>query len=138
MRFACSIQSPTSSVSSLSIATVLLVCLAACLAGCLAGCLVDGPDVEVPKAARIIASWDPLACTGEGHRVAIELEDEDGAELAASAPCTLGGLTLEAARWGFYQGHIYTWVLGEPVRSVTPVVLVVDAPVVRWQLTTPS
>jgi len=110
----------------------------ALIAAQLAACIDEGPDEDAPPAARIVATWDPLACSDEQHRVVIELEDEDGAEIAASALCRIGGLTLEAPRWGLYHGRIYTWVLGEPIRSITPVLLVIDAPVVHWQLTTPS
>lgn len=101
-------------------------------------CIPEVPDEPGASAARILASWDPLACRDDAQRVALELEDEDGAEIASSAPCRLGGLTLDAPRWGIYRGQIYSWTLDEPIRSITPVLLVIDAPVVHWQLTTPS
>ena len=71
------------------------------------------------------------------QRVVVELEDDDGREVRSSAPCAVGRLTLEASTWGLYRGRIYTWVLDRPIRSIAPVQLVVDAPVVYWQLTTP-
>lgn len=101
-------------------------------------CIPDGPDELELSAARIVASWDPLACLDDTQRVVLELEDEDGAEIASSAPCRVGGMTLDAPRWGIYRGRIYSWRLDEPIRSITPVLLVIDAPVVHWQLTTPS
>ena len=68
--------------------------LATLLFWTLFGACVDPgpPSVEVPV-VRLVASWDPLAC-GDPHRVALELEDDDGAKLSASAPCAIGGLTL--------------------------------------------
>lgn len=99
-------------------------------------CVVEAPDAAEPPAARLITSWDPLAC-GEPHRVVVELEDDDGAGLAGSAPCAHGELALDLRRWGIYRGRVYSWVLDHPIRSVTPVSLTIDAPIVRWQVATP-
>jgi hypothetical protein len=96
---------------------------------------IDTPYEPLPPAARIQASWDPLAC-GDPHRVAIELEDEGGATTSASTPCARGGLTLDLDHFGVYRGRVYAWEAGE-VRSVTPVRLEVDQSIVHWQITTP-
>ena len=91
----------------------------------LASC-IDAPyePAPLPTVARVIASWDPLAC-GERTRVALELEDESGATLARSAPCALGGLMLDVAHYGVYFG--------------TPGAdrLIVDEPMVYWQVSVP-
>ena len=100
-------------------------------------CVVTSTDADPPPAARILAAWDPLACRDTYQRVVVELEDEDGVELSSSAACRVGRLTLDAPSWGVYRGRIYTWVLGEAIRSVTQVMLTVDASIVHWQLPTP-
>ena len=100
-----------------------------------AACVANVPDDPEPV-SRLLASWDPLAC-GEPHRVVLELEDESGNKIASSTPCWLGGIAVDLPSWGYYTGRIYTWVAGEPIRSITPVALVVDAAVIRWQVTTP-
>lgn len=97
---------------------------------------IDAPASESPPSARIIVQWDPRAC-GAPHRVAVELEDEAGAPIAASVPCGLGSVVLEAPHVGIYWGRVYAWRAGEPIRSVTPVRLYVDEPVVRWLIATP-
>jgi len=97
---------------------------------------IDAPLPEHPAAARVIVSWDPLAC-GEPHRIAIELVDEDGAPVSSSVPCVVGGITLDVPQFGVYLGRVYAWEAGEPIRSVVPVRLFVDEPIVRWILTTP-
>jgi hypothetical protein len=99
-------------------------------------CVADVPDDPPPPAARLVTSWDPLAC-GSPHRVVVELASDEGLEVSSSAPCANGGLTLDAPRWGIYTGRIYTWVQGEPIRSVRHVTLAVDAPIVHWQVITP-
>ena len=99
-----------------------------------ASCVIAPPEDPPPPAARIVISWDPRAC-GEPHRVVVELEDEDGIGVTSSVPCVIGAITLDAPRWGVYRGRFYaTWAGDEPVRSVTPITLAVDAPIVRWQL----
>lgn len=120
---------------------ILWLLLSPCLAAIafwslFAACVVpDVPDDPEPV-ARLIASWDPLAC-GEPHRVVLELEDEDGNPLSSSTPCWLGGLAVDVPRWGWYTGRLYTWVAGQPIRSIRPVTLAVDAAIVRWQVDTP-
>jgi hypothetical protein len=98
---------------------------------------IDGPSLEAPPSVRIVVSWDPLAC-GAPHRVAIELEDEAGVPISSSAPCALGGLTLEAPHFGVYLGRVYAWTAGQPIRSIMPVRLHVDEPIVRWMVATPE
>jgi len=98
---------------------------------------VDAPFPDTPPVARVVTSWDPLEC-GPPHRVVVELEDEAGVMIAASAPCALGVITLDAPHFGIYRGRIYAWMLEEPqIRSITPVRLAVDEPVVRWLVATP-
>ncbi|HWU91106.1 MAG TPA: hypothetical protein VN253_27760 [Kofleriaceae bacterium] len=102
----------------------------------LAACL-DHPSFESPPTARIVVQWDPLAC-GSPHRIAVELEDEDGTPLSSSVPCALGGLAIQAPHFGVYLGRVYAWTAGAPIRSVTPVRLYVDEPIVRWVVATPE
>jgi len=98
---------------------------------------IDSPPAEGTRTARIVARWDPLAC-GTPHRVAIELADEEGSPISSSAPCTAGGLELEAPHHGVYQGRVYAWTAGQPIRSIMPARLVVDEAVVRWVVATPE
>ncbi|HEU4732344.1 MAG TPA: hypothetical protein VFT22_30830 [Kofleriaceae bacterium] len=102
----------------------------------LAACL-DGPPDPGPVVARFVAAWDPLGC-GAPHRVVLELEDETGAQRSVSAPCNLGGLTVDVPHLGSYQGRIYAWALDAPVRSVMPVVVAIDQPIVHWFVDTPQ
>ena len=97
---------------------------------------IDSPLPEDPAIARVIVSWDPLAC-GEPHRVAAELEDQDGVKISSSTPCTAGSLTLDARHFGVYYGRVYAWEAGEDIRSITAVRLIVDEPVMRWLIATP-
>jgi hypothetical protein len=101
----------------------------------LAACL-DTPGESGPATARLVVAWDPLAC-GEPHRVVVELEDDTGAELSASVPCTLGGLTVDLAHFGLYRGRIYAWALAAPIRSVTPLEVMIDEAIVQWHVATP-
>ena len=101
----------------------------------LAACF-DAPVESGPSVARLVVMWDPLAC-GEPHRVAIELADEAGAMLSASTPCNLGGVTVDVAHFGTYQGRIYAWAPGSPARSVTPIDVVIDQEIVHWPVATP-
>jgi hypothetical protein len=114
--------------SPLVAAVLLWMTFAAC---------IDGPPAEAPPIARLVAAWDPLAC-GEPHRVAIELEDDAGARTTASTPCNLGGLTLDVAHFGSFHGRIYAWALDAPMRSITPIDLMIDQPIVRWTVATPQ
>lgn len=100
------------------------------------GACVDAPLPRDEPQARVIAAWDPLQC-GDPHRVVIELEDDDGIPLSASAPCVLGEVTLDAPRLGRYRGQIYAWTVDDTVRSATAVELAIDAPVMRWVVPTP-
>jgi hypothetical protein len=101
-----------------------------------AGACIDAPLPPGPAVARLVTAWDPLAC-GDPHRVVVELEDEDGAALSASVPCNLGGLTLDVPHFGSYRGRIYAWALAAPIRSITPIELSIDEPIVHWQVPTP-
>ncbi len=96
---------------------------------------IDTPSEPDPPPARLVASWDPLAC-GEPHRVVLDLEDEAGVRITSSTPCWLGGLALDV-EMGLYRGRIYAWVLDQPIRSVSAVSIAVDATIVRWQVPTP-
>lgn len=76
---------------------------------------------------------------GDPHRVAIELEDEDGVLVSGSVPCSHGMLALDVRHLGFYFGRAYAWSLEPPtVRSVMPLRLAVDEPLVRWWVQTPQ
>ena len=109
------------------------------LGGCLAGCL-DTPQPATEPQARLLTSWDPLAC-GDPHRVVLELEDFDGAKLSQSVPCEIGEMSIDIRHWGIYSGRIYAWMLdagsGAVIRSEKPVHLDIDAPIVQWVVETP-
>ena len=113
--------------SPLAVAALAWTVFAACL---------DSPMGSSPSVARLVVAWDPLAC-GDPHRVAIELADETGAPLSASAPCNLGGMTVDVSHFGSYHGRLYAWAIDAPVRSVMPVELVIDQPITRWDVATP-
>ena len=102
------------------------------------GCLDELPEDPTPPAARVVTSWDPLLCRDPRQRVVVELEDDDGFAISSSAACVIGGLTIDARKWGFYSGVVYSWMLGEPMRAVMRVSLAVDAPVIRWWVPTPQ
>lgn len=125
------------SVGSTTLATALFWgVFGSCVFG--GGC-VDTPLPDREPQARLITSWEPLAC-GEPHRVVIELEDEDGRMLSASVPCELGGLTIDVPTWGVYAGRIYAWSIAgsqATISSVAPVRLEIDAPIVEWRVDTP-
>jgi hypothetical protein len=101
-----------------------------------AACIDSPPGPTAPSGAKIVVQWDPLAC-GTPHRIAVELEDEEGLPLSSSAPCALGGLSLGAPHYGVYTGRAYAWTAGQPIRSITPAWIVVDEPIVRWIVETP-
>ena len=116
-------------VVSLRAATVLCwLAFAAC---------IDAPiDPDDPPIARVVVVWDPLAC-GDPHRIAVELEDHAGVRLSSSTPCNAGSLAIDTPHFGVYYGRIYAWEAGKEIRSITPVRLVVDEPIVRWLIATP-
>jgi hypothetical protein len=97
---------------------------------------IDSPMPDDPPIARVVVAWDPLAC-GAPHRVAVELEDHDGNRLSSSTACTTGSLAIDTLHYGTYYGRVFAWEAGETIRSVTPVRVVVDEPVVRWWIATP-
>jgi hypothetical protein len=103
----------------------------------LVACIDSPPGPAATSGAKIVVQWDPLAC-GTPHRIAVELEDEEGLPLSSSAPCALGGLSFGAPHLGVYVGRAYAWTAGQPIRSITPVRIVVDEPVVRWIVETPQ
>jgi hypothetical protein len=100
-----------------------------------AGCIDAPPDPE-PVVARLVVSWDPLAC-GEPHRVAIALADDAGAPVSASTPCMLGGLAVDLPHLGSYRGQIYAWAPAAPMRSVAPIEVDVEQAIVRREVATP-
>lgn len=102
-----------------------------------AACVIDTAPLPAEPQSRIVAGWDAQAC-GEPHRVVVELEDGNGATYSASAPCEIGTITLDVAHWGVYRGRVYAWALGPEIRSVAPVRLDVDAPVIYWTVATPK
>jgi len=100
---------------------------------------VDAPLPERPPVARVLTSWDPLAC-GDPHRVVLELEDDAGVRLSKSVPCEHASLLLDAPHFGIYRGRIYAWQQVDhapEVRSVMDVRLTVDEPLVHWFVMTP-
>jgi hypothetical protein len=106
------------------------------------GACVEQPPPPAPPLARLVSSnslarlvavWDATAC-GDPHRVAVELYDDDGAELARSAPCTIGMLSIDVPHLGAYHGRVFGWVLGGAVRGEADVDVLVDQQVVRWDL----
>jgi len=121
---------PRSQLLPLVLASALALVLALA-----SGCLSTLPPDDEPPAARVVAQWDPLAC-GEPHRVAVELEHEDGTDVATSVPCILGSLSLDLPQWGIYFGRVYAWDAGT-IRRVAPVTLTIDATVIHWQLADP-
>ena len=100
-------------------------------------CVQSPVPEDGPPDSKIVASWDPLQC-GAPHRVAVELEDTEGAPISASTNCAVGSLTLDARHFGVYRGRIYAWELGTGERSAEDVHLVVDEPIVRWDVETPQ
>jgi hypothetical protein len=100
---------------------------------------IDAPLPDNPPASRIVTTWDPLECGGP-HRVVVELEDDGGIEISASAPCSRGMVTLDAPHFGIYRGRIYAWELDVAghIRSVMSIRLAVDEPIVRWWVATPK
>jgi hypothetical protein len=123
-------------ISSTLVASVVFW---ACFSTCVSGC-IDAPLPEGEPQARVVTSWDPLQC-GDPHRVVLELEDEDGHQLARSVPCEAGAITIDIAHWGIYQGRLYAWTLPTEsqaeIRAETKVRLEVDAPVIFWTVDTP-
>jgi hypothetical protein len=113
--------------SPLRAAAILWIAFAACL---------DAPLESGPAVARLVVAWDPLAC-GAPHRIAVELADEAGVSVAASTPCNLGGVTVDVAHLGTYHGRIYAWAFDAPMRSVAPIDVVIDQPIVRLPVATP-
>ena len=95
------------------------------------GACIDETSREAPPVARIVATWDPLAC-GPPHRVVLELEDEGGAKLATSMPCNAGGLALDARHFGIYRGRVYATEL-DPHR----VELWVEQEIYAWWMGSP-
>jgi hypothetical protein len=94
-----------------------VIAMLAMLVGC-----IDQPLGADPPTARVIASWDPLACVSP-DRVSVELVGDD--VLDASAPCRLGSVTLDVASFGVYRIRA-----GDPLADAGE--LLVDQPVVAW------
>lgn len=110
---------------------------AAALACVVLAACIDAPPEVSPGAARLVTAWDPLAC-GDPHRVVVELADDSGAPISASTPCNLGGLTLDVSHLGSYRGRIYAWALAAAIRSITPLELTIDQPIVHYLVPTPQ
>lgn len=104
--------------------------------GCF-GCIDDPLVADPDPIARVVVSWDPLACGDDPHRVVVELADEMGGPLEGSAPCNRGGLTLTAGHYGRYTGTAYAWLLDEPARSWTAVSLTLDQETLYLAIATP-
>jgi hypothetical protein len=105
------------------------------LALALTACLAS-PPAHAPAMAQLVITWDPLAC-GDPHRVAVELADDAGAQLAGSAPCDVGVVALDVAAYGSYSGRTYAWAIGEPIRSIAPLAIDIGEPEVRQSIATP-
>jgi hypothetical protein len=113
--------------SPLAIAALAWTVLAAC---------IDAPAEPRLSPARLVVGWDPLAC-GEPHRLVVELRDDAGAVVSASTPCSLGTLAVDLAHFGAYRGRIYAWALDQPARPVAPIELMIDQPIVHWDVMVP-
>jgi hypothetical protein len=117
--------------SPLVVAVVAWTAFAAC---------IDAPPEPRLSPARLVVTWDPLACE-DPHRIAVELQDDTGATTSASTPCSLGTLAIDVAHFGSYRGRIYAWVLEPPARPTVPVDrtidLTIDQPIVRWDVMVP-
>lgn len=110
--------------------------LAAALAWTVLGACIDAPLAPGSSVARVVVAWDPLAC-GDPHRVAVELQDDDGVLVSASTPCNIGGLTVDLSHLGSYHGRVYAWALDVPIRSEAPLELTIDDPIVHCMVATP-
>ena len=97
------------------------------------GACVGPPGDARPPLARLVVSWDPLAC-GDPHELELELVLDGGATAprSASAPCEAGGLIFDAAQLGLYRGRIYSSRAEMPASS--SVAITIDAPLVRWEV----
>ncbi len=95
------------------------------------GACVDQPARDPPPVARIVASWDPLAC-GPPHRVVLELEDDAGVKLVGSMPCNAGGIAIDGRHRGRYRGRIYATELDPHT-----VELDVEAEIYAWWMGSP-
>jgi len=113
--------------SPLVAAALLWTAFAACL---------DAPAGSSASLARLVVAWDPLAC-GEPHRIAVELDDEAGAELSASSPCSVGSLTVDVSHFGSYHGRVYAWTSDAPTGAVVPIEVMIEQPIVHWDVATP-
>jgi hypothetical protein len=112
-----------------------------CIAGCLLSAIALGACIDAPLEpsapfARLVVAWDPLAC-GDPHRVVVELYADDGAGASSSAPCNIGGLTVDVAHFGAYRGRIYAWALGAAIRSEAAIDVTIDQPIVHRTVETP-
>jgi hypothetical protein len=94
------------------------------------GCVDDpvGPD---PPSPRVIASWDPLACSAP-HRVRVELDAEQEIAVAESAPCSLGEVVLDVPGFATYRVRAGDGDDPSAMRELGE--LVVDQPVVAWEV----
>jgi len=107
-------------LSSVATTAVFWTSFAAC---------IDQPMPPAPPQSKLVASWDPLSC-GRAHRIAVELEDDDGVPLSTSVLCSHGSFTLDIPHFGIYQGRVYAWTLGSADQLLAPLRLAVDQPVI--------
>ena len=97
------------------------------------GACVDTPPATAGPVARLVAVWDPTACT-DPHRVALELTDDDGLELSRSAPCAIGSVSIDVPHLGPYHGRVFGWVLGGAIRNASESDIDVADSITRWEL----
>ncbi|HEV7553874.1 MAG TPA: hypothetical protein VGO00_00380 [Kofleriaceae bacterium] len=95
---------------------------------------VDQPVPPSPPQSRLVGTWDPLGC-GDPHRIAVELEDDDGAPLSTSVPCDHGSFTLDIPHFGIYRGRVYAWTLGQANHTLVPLTISIDQPIVELPVT---
>ena len=113
--------------------SVALTWLACLMFWTLFGACVDQPPPPAAPLARLVAAWDATTCN-DPHRVAIELYDDDGVELARSAPCAIGMVQIDVPHLGAYHGRVYGWALGGAIANEADVDIDVDQQIVHWEL----
>lgn len=100
-----------------------------------AACMGAPPDGEEPV-ARLVITWDPRACRG-AYRVVVEIGDGSGDDARTSAPCALGGVAVDLPALGVYRGRIYAWSATSAIRSISPLEITVDQPIVHHTVEAP-
>jgi len=97
------------------------------------GACIAAPLDPSPPLARIVTTWDPLEC-GPPHRVVVELANGVGDAMTGSMPCNAGSVALDAPHLGSYHGLVYAEA---PMRSIAPLAVALDQPVVYVAVETP-